>query len=80
MVTQEEAEQMAGELIAGYITSCKCKTQEDMSNVLMKLVSLSGLMMAGATGTHDAVERLLGTAAYVQKKGDHVRLEVVKKH
>lgn len=77
MKTAAEAEVMARAAMSGYVAACGCDTLEDVSNVLMKLVSMCGLGMCAAGGREDAVARLQGTAAYIAKtqEGVHWRAE-----
>lgn len=67
MISPDQAEVMAGAIITQYVNDCGCATQEDVANVLMKLASMCGLGMSAVVGREDAVQRLLGTAQWVQK-------------
>lgn len=80
MLSSSEAEELAGKLVAEYITACDCKTREDVANVLMKLCSLSGLVMAASVGVSETTDRLTATAKYVAKRGKSARFEQVVKH
>ncbi|WP_342617172.1 hypothetical protein [Rhodoferax sp. GW822-FHT02A01] len=67
MITPDAAEVLANATIAQYVNSCDCETPEDIANVLMKLASMCGLGMSAVAGRDEAVQRLLGTAQWVQK-------------
>ena len=45
MIFPQEAETLAQGTLENYINSCDCKTPQDVANVLMKLISMSGLAM-----------------------------------
>jgi hypothetical protein len=80
MLSEKEAEDLAGKLVAEYITACDCKSRQDVANVLMKLCSLAGLVMAAGVGAGDAAGRLEATAQYVAQRGKYARFEEVVKH
>ena len=67
MITPDQAEFLANAAITQYVNACDCETKEDVANVLMKLASMCGLGMAAMAGRDEAVQRLLGTAQWVQK-------------
>lgn len=67
MIKPSEAEALANALIQDYVKACDCATQEDVGNVLMKLVSVAGLGMCATVGQAEAVARLEGTAAHIAK-------------
>lgn len=65
--TPDEAEELAKKAVGDYLTACRLKSQdrEAMANYLMKLASVTGVMMANAEGADAAFDRLLGTAEFV---------------
>lgn len=67
MITPAEAEALANKTVSEYLTACKLQTPEDAGNALMKLVSMCGLAMCATVGQQEAVDRLMGTAAYMAK-------------
>lgn len=67
MITQQEAEALAKQHMTDYVNSCGCQTNEDVANVLMKLVSVCGVGMCAVVGNADAVARMQGTTAFVRK-------------
>lgn len=67
MIKPAEAEALAKKLMEDYVKACDCATQEDVGNVLMKLVSVAGLGMCAVVGQAEAVQRLAGTAAHIAK-------------
>lgn len=66
MITQQEAEKLAKQHMTDYVNKCGCQTQEDVANVLMKLVSVCGVGMSAVVGNHDAVARLEGVASFIK--------------
>ena len=67
MVTPDQAEALANKAVEDFVKACGCNNEKDVSNVLMKLASMCGLGMAAVAGRDDAVARLMGTAAHIQK-------------
>ena len=65
MITPQEAETLAQQTMQRYVAECKCKTPDDVGNVLMKLVSMCGLGMCATVGQDNAVLRLQGTTDYI---------------
>lgn len=67
--TPAEAEQLAKKAVADYLSACRMASADRvaMGNYLMKLASVTGVMMASAEGSGIAFERLLGTAHFVLK-------------
>jgi len=67
--TQAEAEQLAKKAVADYLSACRLASADRvaMGNYLMKLASVTGVMMASAEGSDIAFNRLLGTAHFVLK-------------
>ncbi len=73
MITQAEAEILANKTVQEYVHSCQCDNEQDVANVLMKLVSMCGLDLCAVVGQPEAVDRLQGTTNYIAKtqKGKH---------
>lgn len=67
MIFPQEAETLAQGTLENYINSCDCKTPQDVANVLMKLISMSGLAMCSVVGQQEAVARLQGTTNRIAK-------------
>lgn len=65
--TPAEAEELAKKAVGDYLTACRMTDRDQISNYLMKLASVAGVMMANADGADDAFNRLLGTAQFVLK-------------
>lgn len=63
--TQDEAEKLAQKAVSEYLNACRMTDATNLSNYLMKLVSVAGCVMANAEGADDAFDRLLGTAQFV---------------
>ena len=69
-ITQQRAEELAKKAVADYLNACQLQDADDrehMGNVLMKLASVVGVMMANTEGSVVAFERLLGTAQFIAK-------------
>lgn len=67
--TPAEAEELAKKAVGDYLTACRMASADSvmMGNYLMKLASVTGVMMANAEGSKTAAARLEGTAAFVLK-------------
>lgn len=67
--TPAEAEALAKKAVGDYLTACRMSSADivAMGNYLMKLASVTGVMMANAEGADTAFDRLLGTAQFVLK-------------
>lgn len=65
--TPAEAEELAKKAVGDYLTACRMASAdpEAMGNYLMKLASVTGVMMANAEGSIVAYQRLYGTAIFV---------------
>ena len=68
MLTPKKAEQLASKILEDYVNACECKDEQDVANVLMKLVSLCGLAMCAVVGQKEAIERMQGTTNYISRK------------
>lgn len=64
-ITPARAEELAKKAVADYLSACGLKDQSQMGDVLMKLASVTGVLMANAEGSEMAFDRLLGTAQFV---------------
>ena len=65
--TPDEAETLAKKAVGDYLTACRLSIPDPVAigNYLMKLASVTGVMMANAEGADIAFDRLLGTAQFV---------------
>lgn len=63
--TPAEAEELAKKAVGDYLTACRMKSADPvaMSNYLMKLASVTGVLMANAEGADSAFDRLLAPGA-----------------
>lgn len=66
MVKQDEAEKLAIEAANQYLTICGCESAVDRARALMKLASVSGVMMVAATGPADGINRMQNTADFIR--------------
>ena len=67
--TPAEAEELAKKAVGDYMTACRsadCDPQA-IGNYLMKLASVTGVMMAAAEGSQIACDRLIGTGLFIEK-------------
>lgn len=67
--TPAEAEELAKKAVGDYLTACRVASRDPaaIGNYLMKLASVTGVMMANAEGSETAASRLEGTAAFVRE-------------
>ena len=65
--TAAEAEKLAVRMVSEYLTACRMTDRAQIANYLMKLCSVSGVVMAQAEGAERAGQRLDGTAAFIRK-------------
>lgn len=63
--TPAQAEELAKKAVGDYLTACRMADATNLANYLMKLVSVTGVMMANAEGSSMAAARLMGTAQFV---------------
>jgi hypothetical protein len=63
--TPDEAEQLATKAVNDYLTACRVADDTPLGNYLMKLASVTGVIMASAEGSSMAAARLMGTAQFV---------------
>jgi hypothetical protein len=66
-ITQQEAEALAKKAVGDYLTACNLQDPSQIGDVLMKLCSVAGVLMANTEGSAAAFDRLLGTAQFVLK-------------
>ena len=66
-ITQQEAEALAKKAVGDYLNACSLQDRAQIGDVLMKLCSVAGVLMANAEGSEQAFDRLLGTAQFVLK-------------
>ena len=67
--TPAEAEKLAAKAVGDYLTACDIAEADPqlIGNYLMKLVSVTGVLMAQAEGSDIACDRLIGTGMFVRK-------------
>jgi hypothetical protein len=67
--TPDEAEELAKKAVGDYLTACRMASVDPIAigNYLMKLASVTGVLMANAEGADAAFDRLLGTTQFVLK-------------
>lgn len=78
--TPAEAEELAKRAVETYLNSCRMTDRDQISNYLMKLCGVAGVLMANADGADDAFDRLLGTAQFVLKTMPKKPAKIVKVH
>lgn len=66
-ITPQEAEEIARKTVIDYISACGICDVTQIGDVLMKLVSVAGVVMAQAEGSESAAQRLHGTGAFIEK-------------
>lgn len=78
--TPAEAEALAIDAVASYVAKCRFTGREHMGNCLMKLASVTALVMANAEGCERAAQRLIGTGEFIRENGpvDPVPMETVQ--
>lgn len=65
--TAAEAEKLAVRMVGEYLNACRMTDRAQIGNYLMKLCSVSGVVMAQAEGSDLAAQRLEGTAEFIRK-------------
>lgn len=75
-----EAEAMARIAVTEYVNACSPTDRSQIADYLMKLASVSAVIMAQAEGSEKAARRLEATAAWVRKTmpAQPARLETVQ--
>ena len=68
MITEQQAELLANQVITDYITKCSCKDAQDATNAIAKLVVVSGYAMCAVSDVKSSVIRLRATADYIEKE------------
>lgn len=63
MITPEEAEKRAHDVIEKFVNDAGCEHTGDVANVLMKLASMCGLAMVAVVGRSEASARMVSVAA-----------------
>lgn len=66
-ITPKQAEELAKKAVADYLNACNLQGSDQIGDVLMKLCSVAGVVMAQAEGSEAAADRLAGTAAFIFK-------------
>jgi hypothetical protein len=67
MITQKDAEKLATEKIQEYVNACGCMNTDDVGNVLMKMISVTGQAILATQGQDKAVAIIKGTAKHIAK-------------
>jgi hypothetical protein len=67
MIDQAEAEKLATAKLQEYVNACHCDTLEDVGNVLMKFLSVTGQAILATQGQATAVAMVEGTARHLAK-------------
>lgn len=67
MITPQEAQRRAQQLLEEYVAGALCTNPEDVAHVLMKLISVTGVAIASLTGQDDAVRRMQLCAEMVRQ-------------
>jgi hypothetical protein len=77
---QAEAEAMARIAVTEYVNACSPTDRSQIADYLMKLASVSAVVMAQTQGSEEAAQRLEATAAWVRKTmpAQPARLETVQ--
>lgn len=65
MITPQQAEELAKKAVSNYLNDCNLQDASQIGDVLMKLCSVAGVLMAQAEGSETACDRLVGTAEFV---------------
>lgn len=64
-ITPQQAEELAKKAVADYLNACNLQDADQIGDVLMKLCSVAGVLMANAEGSEKAYARLEGTARFI---------------
>lgn len=64
-ITPQKAEELAKKAVADYLNACNLQDADQIGDVLMKLCSVAGVLMANAEGNAKAADRLQGTALFI---------------
>ena len=64
-ITPHQAEELAKKAVADYLSACDLQDASQIGDVLMKLCSVAGVLMANAEGSAKAADRLQGTALFI---------------
>lgn len=75
-----EAEELAKTAVTNYLNSCRISDKNQISNYLMKLCSVAGLIMAQSDGCADASARLHATALFIENNAPKTPLKLIPVH
>ena len=78
--TPAEAEELAKTAVTKYLNSCQIADKIQISNYLMKLCSVAGVIMAQSDGSKDASERLHATAFFIEKNAPKTPFKLIPIH
>lgn len=67
MITPKEAEKLATTHVQEYVNACGANSLEDLGNILLKLLSVTGQAILATQGQETAVAMLEGTAKHLAK-------------
>lgn len=67
MITPKEAEALATKHVQDYVAACQVSNLEDLGNVLLKLLSVTGQAILATQGQETAIAMLEGTALHLAK-------------
>ncbi len=67
MITPVEAEELATKYVQEYVNACGCRNIEDVGNVLLKMLSVTGQAIVATQGQNTAVAMVEGTARHLAK-------------
>ncbi|MNL21053.1 hypothetical protein D3C87_1423260 [compost metagenome] len=75
-----EAEAMARIAVTEYVNACCPTDRRKIANYLMKLTSVSAVVMAQVEGSEESARRLEATAAWFRKRMPHqpAKMETVQ--
>lgn len=79
-LTPEEAEKLAFLAVQKYLNDCNITERSQICNYLMKICSVSGVVMAQAEGAQAASEKLAATAFFILQNTPRLPADIVPVH
>lgn len=77
-----EAEKLAAQIVGEYLNACRLAAGENeremIGDYLMKLVSVTGIVMAQAEGSVTAAKRLIGTAHFIEREMPRLPAQIAR--
>lgn len=64
-ITPQQAEDLAKKAVQDYLNACQLQNPAQVGDVLMKLCSVAGVVMAQAEGSQMAHDRLVSTGIFI---------------